>query len=115
MCRFGAKGVHWAYWWLPLLSSFDSDSVIVDMLFICCLWMISLFVGILCFFAFISLRKREREVVALAWPSSCYGVAVGYSEYLPRGAVDWSAVCVTVAFPGHTHLLFHILYITRVS
>ena len=54
-------------------------------------------------------------MVALPCPSSCYRVAVGYSEYLPRGAVDWSAVCVTVAFPGHTHLLFHILYITRVS
>ena len=25
---------------------------------------------------------------------------------LPRGAMGWSAVCVIVAFPGHTHLLF---------
>ena len=49
MCIFGASGVHWAYWWLPLLSAFDGDSVIVDLLFICCLLMISLFVWILCF------------------------------------------------------------------
>ena len=29
---------------------------------------------------------------------------------IPRGAVGWSAVCDcgTVAFPGHTHILFGI-------
>ena len=54
-------------------------------------------VSVISSFAIISLRADT-----LLELSSCC-----YSESFPHGAVGWSAfICMIVAFPGHTHLLF---------
>ena len=60
----------------------------------------------LCPFSFCNHLEEEEEagyfaiiVLQMYCYMKCYAA-------LPRGAVDWSAVCDCVFFPDHTHLLF---------
>ena len=60
-------------------------------------------------FAIILTRKRERELIAFAlivFPMSCDRLC---SVAFSHGVVGWSAMCVFVVFPDHTHSLFALL------